>query len=153
MFSQTAEYALRAAVHLASIEQGPAHAVQTVTQIAEVTRVPAGYLAKVLQNLSRAGVITSQRGLGGGFRLAKAARDTSIYEVIQAVAPIARIRTCPLGLEAHGANLCPLHKRLDDAMAAIEEQFRTTNLEELATSPKPPTSSLVELCSFPLQTS
>ncbi len=148
MFSQTAEYALRAVVHLASGEEES----QTVGQIAAGTRVPAGYLSKVLQSLSRAGLITSQRGIGGGFRLVKAAQETSLLEVIQAVDPIQRIRNCPLGLDAHGANLCPLHKRLDDAMALIEEQCRATTIAELLEAPSPRTKAASEekLCAFPL---
>jgi Rrf2 family transcriptional regulator, nitric oxide-sensitive transcriptional repressor len=129
MISRTAEYALRAVVYLAAgVNIG--RPSQTVGEIATATRVPADYLAKVLGSLSRSGLITSQRGLGGGYRLARAADKISIYEVIQAVDPLQRIRECPLGLEEH-VRLCPLHKRLDDAMALIEEQFRATTIAEL----------------------
>lgn len=104
---------------------------QTVGQIASETLVPAGYLAKVLQSLSRSGLIVSRRGLGGGFQLAKPAGDISIFEVIQAVDVFQRIHSCPLKLEAHRTKLCPLHKRLDDAMALIEAQFKATTIDEL----------------------
>lgn len=151
VISRTAEYALRAVVHLAA--DSGANPSQTVGQIAAGTRVPAGYLAKVLQSLSRAGLIASQRGLGGGFRLVKSPGETSIFEVIQAVDPIQRIRTCPLGLDAHGTNLCPLHRRLDDAMALIEEQFRTTTIAEVLgdtdSSSIPLRTSRQDLCVFP----
>ena len=65
MFSQTVEYALRAVVFLADQKKAC-----TTPQIAEVTKVPAPYLAKVLQSLSRGGLVKSQRGLHGGFTLA-----------------------------------------------------------------------------------
>lgn len=148
MVSLTAEYALRAVVHLAG---SSADSSQTVTQIAEGTLVPSSYLAKVLQNLVRADLVLSQRGLGGGFRLSRPSAEISLYEVIQAVDPIERIRTCPLGLEAHGTQLCPLHQRLDDAMALIEAQFRNTSIAELL--PPPENRAFIEreqLCSFPL---
>lgn len=149
MISRTAEYALRAVVHLAAREGEEIS--QTVVEIARGTRVPSGYLSKVLQSLSRAGLITSQRGLGGGFRLQKAARETSLYEVIQAVDPIERIRDCPLGLDAHGTNLCPLHQRLDDAMALIEEQFRATTIADLLQTPSDDEKLISpQLCAFPL---
>lgn len=129
MISRTAEYALRALVHLAAVHgEQPS---QTVEQIATGTRVPVGYLAKVLQSLTRAGLLTSRRGIGGGFRLAKAPGETSVYEVIQAVDPIPRIHQCPLGLEWHGTQLCPLHKGLDDAMSLMEAQFRATTIGRL----------------------
>lgn len=149
MISLTAEYALRAMVHLAASPDNPS---QTVGQIAAGTCVPVGYLAKVLQSLSRAGLISSQRGLGGGFRLAQSPEKTSIYEVVQAVDPLQRIRTCPLGLDAHTTNLCPLHKRLDSAMELIEQQFRATMIAELIeeAAPTKKASSAQQLCVFPL---
>ena len=132
MLSQTSEYALRAAVSLAG-EPGQA---RTAAELATATHVPAGYLAKVLQSLARAGVVRSQRGLGGGFVLARPPAEISAYEVLNAVDPIRRIESCPLKLAAHRHALCPLHRRLDDAYALIEESFRSTSLAELATDPK-----------------
>src|ERR1041384_8003246 len=98
MISRTAEYALRVIVQLASLEGKPA----TTRQIAQATRVPEGYLAKVLQSLGRAGLIRSQRGLRGGSILVRLPEQISIYDVIDSVDPIQRIRSCPLGLKSHG---------------------------------------------------
>ena len=150
IISRTAEYALRAIVHLAAAEGETVS--QTVGQIAAGTQVPLGYLSKVLQSLSRAGLIVSQRGLGGGFRLAKAPSQTSILEVVQAIEPMERLTTCPLGLEAHVPNLCPLHRRLDNAMALIEAQFRATTIAELLDESAREYSliSRESLCAFPL---
>ena len=135
MISRTAEYALRALVYLAAVQgEQPS---QTVEQIAAGTRIPVGYLAKVLQSLTRAGLLTSQRGLGGGFRLAKPATQMTIYEVVQAVDAVPRIRECPLGLEMHAGNLCPLHARLDAAMAQAEQAFKDTTLADLVQNPAP----------------
>ena len=127
-------------MHLAS-EARP----RTTEQIAEVTRVPRAYLSKVLQSLSRAGVVHSQRGIGGGVALTKSAAELTILEVVNAVEPIQRIRTCPLGLEAHGEHLCPLHRRVDNAMAMVEEAFRNTTLAEVLAEP----TRSVPLCAFP----
>jgi Rrf2 family protein len=127
MLSQTVDYALRAVVHLA--DQAPS--ARTTDQIAVITHVPKAYLSKVLQNLSRAGIVSSQRGIGGGISLARPARELTILEVVNAVEPIGRIRTCPLGLKSHGVRLCPLHHRLDQALATVEEAFGATTLAEL----------------------
>jgi len=51
--------------------------------------------------------------------------------VVNAVDPIPRIQTCPLGLKEHGVNLCPLHRRLDDAYSLVERAFASTTLDEL----------------------
>ncbi len=135
VISQTAEYALRAMVYLATTQASTA---QTLSQIADATQVPQSYLSKVLQSLSRAGLVQSQRGAGGGFALTKAPQETSIYEVVQAVDPLQRIVGCPLGLDAHQQQLCPLHKRLDDAAGYIETSFRATMLSEVLEGVFPP---------------
>jgi Rrf2 family transcriptional regulator, nitric oxide-sensitive transcriptional repressor len=145
MFSQTVEYALRAVVHLADRAPSP----RTTEEIATATRVPKAYLSKVLQGLCRAGIVHSRRGIGGGMTLVKSAESLTILEVINAVEPIGRITTCPLGLEAHGDRLCPLHRRLDDALALMEEVFDRTTLAELLADP----SESVPLCEFPSPTS
>ena len=131
MISQTAEYALRVIVQLASLAGKPA----TTRELAQATRVPEGYLAKVLQALSRAGLIRSQRGLHGGSVLLREAADLSIHDVINAVDPIQRIRTCPLGLKSHGTALCPLHRRLDQAMAQVEQAMKNSTIADLLSEP------------------
>ena len=127
LLSQTAEYALRAVVFLAGHPQEP----QTTKKIAQATGVPGGYLAKILQTLGRAGFVHSQRGLGGGFTLARQPQDLSVLDIINAVDTFARIKQCPMGLEGHGPHLCHLHRKLDDALASIEKTFRSTSVQEL----------------------
>jgi DNA-binding IscR family transcriptional regulator len=55
----------------------------------------------------------------------------SVLDVLNAVDPPRRIRECPLGLAAHAHALCPLHQRLDDAMALIEKSFRSTTIADV----------------------
>ncbi|HMP50353.1 MAG TPA: Rrf2 family transcriptional regulator [Candidatus Melainabacteria bacterium] len=131
MISQTAEYALRAMVFLAMNQDN----AQVTERIAAGTKVPASYLSKVLQSLSRVGLVRSQRGLGGGFCLAKTPEETTILEIINAVDPIRRIETCPLDLNSHGVVLCALHKRLDEAIASVEQAFEKTTLKEILAKP------------------
>lgn len=130
MFSQTIEYALRAMVHLAAVESDVS---LTSEIIAERTKVPKGYLSKILRDLVVADLVSSLRGPNGGFTLARSSKDISVLDVINAVDPITRIKKCPLGNPAH-VNLCPLHKRLDDAIAMIEREFKRTSLAEVLES-------------------
>jgi Rrf2 family protein len=133
VFSQTVEYALRAVVHLASQAPGG----QTTEQIAAATLVPKAYLSKVLQELRRGGIVASQRGVGGGITLVREPKDLTILEVVNAVEPIVRIKTCPLGLSTHGVRLCPLHRRVDNALAMVEQAFQSTTLAEVLADPSP----------------
>jgi Rrf2 family transcriptional regulator, nitric oxide-sensitive transcriptional repressor len=58
--------------------------------------------------------------------------EITVLEVVSAVDPLRRIRSCPLGLAAHGENLCPLHRKLDDAVRSVEEAFAATTIQSLA---------------------
>ena len=127
MISQTVEYALRAVV---TIAQHEGHAC-TAQQISEITQVPAPYLSKLMQGLVRCGIAVSQRGLHGGFTLSKNPSDLTIWEVIEAVEPIKRIRQCPLDIKSHNSILCPLHKKLDQALASVEQQFRAVTVADI----------------------
>jgi Rrf2 family nitric oxide-sensitive transcriptional repressor len=138
MFSQTAEYALRAVVSLADSDGQPL----TTQQIANLTQVPLDYLSKVMQSLGRCGLVESQRGKHGGFKLAKAPNRLTVLDVLNAVDPLARIRSCPLHLKSHGQQLCPLHRRLDDAVGLVEKAFAETAISDLLT----PESDIRPLC-------
>jgi len=127
LLSDASEYALRATVWL-SQRPGETHKLR---EIAEGTKATPGYLIKVLQSLARAGIFSTQRGSNGGFSLLRDPKTLTALEVINAVDPIQRIRTCPLGIESHGTCLCPMHRRIDDAMASIEQSFGDTTIAEL----------------------
>ena len=127
IISQTAEYALRAAVYLAD-SKGSA---MTTQQIAKVSKVPLHYLSKILQNLRRAGLVAAQRGIKGGFVLSRSATEITLLEVVQAIDPIERIKSCPLKIKSHGTNLCPLHRKLDQAIASVQGAFSASTLQSL----------------------
>jgi Rrf2 family protein len=144
MFSRTVEYALRAVVYLASRE-GEA---RTAQQVAEATKVPPGYMAKVLQSLHREGLVHSQRGLHGGFTLTRSPDLVTVLDIIQAVDPIQRIRGCPLGLKGH-VNLCPLHRRMDQAIALVENALRGSTVAELLLEPSAERGIPIPICPWP----
>jgi Rrf2 family protein len=137
MLSKTAEYALRVAVCLAQSPNKPAAA----DELAEVTRIPRRYLHKVVQDLVRGGLVRSQPGPGGGYSIARPPKKITILDVVNAVAPLERIRHCPLGLTSH-TRLCPLHRELDKVYAETEKAFARVNLDQLLRS----TSTIVPLC-------
>ena len=131
MISQTAEYALRAVTYLATNMGHPV----TAQQISDATLVPVPYLSKVLQNLVRSGIIRSQRGLHGGCTLIKPPNELTIFEIVDSVDPLKRIKSCPLGIVSHGINLCPLHRRLDEVYAEVERSFKGTTLADILNEP------------------
>ena len=138
MISQTVEYALRAIVTIAQHDGQPC----TAKKLAEITQVPLPYLSKLMQGLVRGGLVSSQRGLHGGFLLRSDPKNLTILDVVSVVEPIKRIVQCPLKIQSHGTNLCPLHRRLDNAMAATEKVFRETTVAEMLSQP----GSVTPLC-------
>ncbi|MFO0830388.1 MAG: Rrf2 family transcriptional regulator [Phycisphaerales bacterium] len=131
MFSQTTEYALRA---MSCLALAPEELVPTTT-LAEMTHVPPNYLAKVLQQLAAAKLITGRRGVGGGYRLARPSDQINLLDVIQSVGRLERIKSCPLGLSNHGTNLCPLHRQLDAAAGAMIKMFDGVTLKQVIDTP------------------
>lgn len=136
MLPKTSEYALRAVVWLAR-EPGQA---ASADHLAEHTKVPRRYLHKVLQDLVRGGLVRSQPGPGGGYALAARPEKVTILNVVNAVAPLERIRNCPLGLPH--TTLCPLHKELDQVYAAVERALGRVTIAKLLRS----TSPIAPLC-------
>ena len=126
VISQAVEYSLRAMVILTQSADEPV----TVKVMAERGQIPAAYLSKLLQGLTRAGLVTSQRGVGGGYTLTRPPAEISLADIGNSVEPLQRIRKCPLGISGHIV-LCPLHRKLDQALAMVEQAFRETTLNDL----------------------
>lgn len=137
MLPKTAEYALRSVVWLA----GEPDRREAAEPLAARTKVPRRYLHKVLQALVQADLVDSQPGPGGGYALSRPAGKITILDVVNAVSPLERIHSCPLGLTSH-TRLCPLHKELDRVYAEIEKAFGRVTLADLLRS----TSKIIPLC-------
>lgn len=88
--SARADYAVRAALQLASVgETGPLK----VEAIAEVQEIPHKFLENILNDMRRGGLVASQRGINGGYRLAKPPESISIADVIRVVdGPLVSVR-------------------------------------------------------------
>lgn len=128
MLNQSAEYALRAVVHLATL---PDEEQSSASDISERTKVPIPYLQKVLRTLTRTGVLHAKRGMGGGFSLAKASDEITVLEILAAFdSSPQRIESCPLGIRGH-THLCPLHTLIDEQVANAERVFATTTIRDI----------------------
>ena len=123
MFSQTVEYALSAMVQLAS----DAPAASTTKEIADKTKVPGAYLAKVLQSMRRAGLLNSRRGVGGGVSLSRPPKRISLLEVIDAVEPLQRGSTAV----RRKTQLAPLGRKLDEALAQVRKTLGGASLADV----------------------
>jgi Rrf2 family protein len=120
---------------MASLALAPGELVPTST-LADRTKVPANYLAKVLQQLAGGGLIKGRRGVGGGYMLSKPAEQINLLDIINVVGELHRIECCPLGLQGHGTNLCPLHQAMDNAAATVMKMLDGVSLQSLVDDPK-----------------
>ena len=136
LLSEACEYGLRSVVWLAGSPDEP----QKVKDIAHQIQAAPGYLVKVLQDLTRAGILAARRGSNGGFTLLSDPAKLTALDVINAIDPLERIHSCPLAKKSHSHNLCPIHHRIDNAVAQIEESFREITIAEVVES-----DSLAEL--------
>ena len=137
MLSKTHEYALRAVACLAGQPGKPASA----DFLAERTKVPRRYLTRVLQDLAASGIVSSKSGPKGGYELIAESGDLTILDIVNAIAPLERIKACPLGLKSH-TSLCPLHAELDRVYAETEAAFSRVTIKQLLES----TSTIIPLC-------
>ncbi len=129
MLSGTAEYALRAVVHIA---RTPGERPITAKELSRAVGVPRNYLGKVLHELVRAGVLRSTRGKLGGFRLALPPGELSLVQIVSLFDPIGERRRCLLGRpECSEVNPCPMHHRWKEVAEQISRFFSETTLADV----------------------
>lgn len=129
LLSDACDYGLRAVIWMA---QRPAEH-HKVKDIAEGTKAAPGYLIKVLQELTKAGILSARRGSQGGFTLQRDPAALTALDVINAIDPLERIDSCPLQIKSHSTHLCHMHRCIDDAMAKIEDTFQQTTIQDVVT--------------------
>jgi Rrf2 family protein len=136
VLSNTAQYALRAMIHLGQREgQGPIR----VDDIAEQLDVPRNYLSKILHALVREGVVKSLRGPRGGFALARPAASVKLYDVVAPFDDIEARRVCLLGRqECSDINPCVIHEHWKATASQVATFFRETSLAEVAEGTETP---------------
>jgi len=124
LFSPTAKHALRATIHLAAREgNGPVLG----RSIAEAEQIPKPFLSKILHDLRVKGLVKTTKGPGGGYELARPARDVKVMEVVEAIdGPLELTSTCILGLdECNEEAPCALH----DSWHAFREQLQSSVID------------------------
>ena len=129
MVSRTEEYALRAAVCLARrYGDGSVRA----RDMASATGIPANYLSKILHQLGRSGVVVSERGRAGGFKLAAPPSTVFLASVVAPFEPQVERTRCLLGLpQCSDANPCGAHERWKAIKEATLEFLNDTTLADV----------------------
>lgn len=129
MISRTAAYALQSAVILARLEPGER---ARAADMADELQLPANYLSKILNTMARAGLLRSERGPTGGFRLARPASEVAINDVIGLFEETGSTRRCFLGRgDCSEEDSCPMHHQWKEVSAPLFDFFHNTTLAQI----------------------
>ena len=117
--SRKSDYALRAIRHISNLPKGQ---LGSINSISEAESVPREFLAKILKDLTRGGILVSYQGVTGGYRLARPARDITFLHVIEAIDGPIHLNLCT----ENGAR-CSRHKdcNMRPFWQGLEKHFKT----------------------------
>lgn len=123
------EYAVRAVLYLASQPEGK---VSLVNEISEAQDVPRSYLSKIMQHLTKAGLVRSRRGAKGGFILARPANEITLRETIEAIEGPIHLNVCLIKKgECPRDEVCPVHPIWKEAQRKLFEVLDSKTMADL----------------------
>ena len=126
IYSRSAEYAIRAFVHLAQVPEGK---YAMVKNIAAQEEIPAHFLAKILQQLARKGLLRSSKGPTGGFSL----RVIRLLDIVEALDGLAPYQQCASGLSECSDDMpCSMHDSWIGLRSRIMDYLGKNTIADLA---------------------
>jgi Rrf2 family protein len=129
MFSKTGEYALRAVAAIARVQEDRPVLAKEISKQGDI---PSKYLSKVLRDLVRAGILSSSRGIGGGFRLRRKPETLRLIEVIRPFEDVLASRRCPFGnARCSDEKPCSMHEQWKPVKEAFEHLLERTTVSEI----------------------
>jgi Rrf2 family iron-sulfur cluster assembly transcriptional regulator len=135
VITRTGLHAVRAMAALARLPEG---AYAGAARIARDIGAPPNYLSKLLQGLARAGLVRSQKGLGGGFRLARDPRHISLLDVVEPIEQVSRWSGCVLGHRSCSDEApCAIHDRWKQVRTAYLRMLTKTTVADLRARGEP----------------
>lgn len=138
IYSTACEYAIRALTVLA--DESPDAWVLRAT-IADAGGLPAPFLGKILNDLVRAGLLTSVRGRGGGYRLARSADEIRLADIRGAIDGMTDLDSCAVGLDpCSDETPCPLHEDFKHVRETIRDYLANTTLAQVASGKREKTA-------------
>ncbi len=134
IYSSACEYALRAMSYL--VEQGSGARV-LARDVSSNENLPGPFLGKIFQTLVKGGLLTSTKGPGGGFSLARDPETITLFDIRAVVDGVSDLDGCAAGLAAcSDEQPCPLHDTWKPVRAEIRAYLEKTNLAQMAAAAK-----------------
>ncbi|MFQ5528910.1 MAG: RrF2 family transcriptional regulator [Gemmatimonadota bacterium] len=130
LYSKTCEHAIRALSYVASQSTG---GLSLVADIAESEDMPRAFTSKILRDLVRAGLLTSARGPGGGYAMARDPSEVTLLDIKRIIDGADHLDRCAVGLELCSDYApCPLHDEYKSLRDAISHYLEHTTLAEMS---------------------
>lgn len=135
LITRETDYAVRTVLYLARDHDR----IANVTEVAQAMYIPKSFLAKVLQRLVRHHILTSMRGVGGGFRLARKPSQISLLDIMEAVQGPAGINVCAIDSKRCGLSAtCSVHPVWVEIRQEVEKRLKRKTIDKLVGSRKMP---------------
>lgn len=136
LFSRECEYAIQGVLFLALKPPGQ---LTPIRELTKTLNIPSHFLAKILQNLTKKGLLMSHKGPQGGFMLGMAAKDITLFHIIEAIDGTKFTQRCILGFdECTPSKPCAAHDTWTLLREGIYSMLVTKNIEEMARGTKRP---------------
>ncbi len=136
IFSRQCEYALQAVIYLALNKNGSHVPIKDLTR---KLKIPYHFLGKIMQDLTRKGLLVSEKGPRGGFALAMPACDITLFHIVDAIDGADFTRTCVMGFpECSGKKPCSVHGQWASLRDGIYAMLVSKNIEELSRTMQKP---------------
>ena len=133
--SAKSDYALRALIEMAGREDGRAVSAEELGRLQDI---PHGFLQAILADLRRAGVVMSQRGQSGGWRMGRAASDVTVADVIRAVdGPLVSVYGLRPEAVSYNDKADVLQHVWIAARSSLREVFEEVSIQQLADAEMP----------------
>lgn len=130
IFSRQCEYALQAVVYLALKEDGERVSIK---DLAKTLSIPYHFLGKIMQDLTRKGLLVSEKGPLGGFALVKPASQITLFDIVNAIDGDDFLRTCVMGFpECSKKHPCAIHAQWESLRDGVYAMLIKKSIEEVA---------------------
>jgi len=130
IFSRQCEYALQAVCYLALKKEGEMSSIKEMTERLEI---PYHFLAKILQSLTRKGLLRSLKGPTGGFALGMPAKDIRLFHIVEAIDGVKFTSSCVMGFpECSGKSPCAVHEQWEGLRDGIYKMLINKQITAVA---------------------
>lgn len=141
IFSRQCEYALQAVLYIALKPEGEMSSIKEMTK---KLAIPYHFLAKILQNLSRKGLLRSLKGPTGGFTLGMPPKDITLFHIVEAIDGVDFTSQCVMGFpECSGKNPCAVHEQWAGLRDGVYKMLVNKDIASMAKNMRKPMYSRI----------